>query len=236
MFTVAAFYRFVGVSEPVALQYELREAFTAEELCGSLLIAGEGINGTLAGSTEVMDRLLQLLAERTGLSRDEVKFSQAAERPFGRLKFLVKNEIIPFRKATVDTTRPGTYVEPQEWNALISDHSVLVLDTRNHYEVEVGTFAGATKPYIETFSEFATWVREHLNPAKTPKVAMFCTGGIRCEKASAFMLQEGFEDVFHLKGGILKYLEEVPVEASRWEGSCFVFDRRRAVGHGDFRS
>jgi UPF0176 protein len=113
---------------------------------------------------------------------------------------------------------------------------VLVLDTRNHYEVEVGTFAGATKPYIETFSEFATWVREHLNPAKTPKVAMFCTGGIRCEKASSFMLQVGFEDVFHLKGGILKYLEEVSVEASRWEGSCFVFDRRRAVGHGDFRS
>ncbi|WP_158820056.1 rhodanese-related sulfurtransferase [Granulicella sp. S156] len=233
-FTIAAFYRFVSLPDPAALRDELRAAFSVDDLCGTLLIAGEGVNGTLAGSSETIDRLLDMLAEKVGLERAEVKFASAEERPFGRLKFLVKREILAFRKAKVDPTQAGTYVEPQEWNALIADPEVLLLDTRNHYEVELGTFTGATDPGIETFSDFATYVRENLDPAKHRKVAMFCTGGIRCEKASAFMLQEGFSDVYHLKGGILKYLEDVPEQASQWKGTCFVFDRRTSVGHGDF--
>jgi UPF0176 protein len=233
-FTIAAFYRFIRLSDPADLRDELRAAFTANDLCGTLLIAPEGINGTLAGAPDSIDRLLNTLATHTGLDRAEVKFSSAEDRPFGRLKFLVKKEIIPFRKAAVDTTHPGTYVDPQAWNDLIADPDVLLLDTRNHYETEIGTFAGAVDPHIEHFSDFATYVRENLDPAKNPKVAMFCTGGIRCEKASAFMLQEGFTEVYHLKGGILKYLEDVPKQSSQWQGTCFVFDRRTSVSHEDF--
>jgi len=233
MFTVAAFYRFVSLPDPAALREQLRNLFIPTDLCGTLLIAPEGINGTLGGSTQTIDRLLDLLAVHTGLARAEVKFAEAKDRPFGRLKFHLRKEIIAFRKAAVDPTHPGTYVEPRNWNALIDDPEVLVLDTRNRYETELGTFAGAVDPGIETFSDFVTYVREQLDPAKTPKVAMYCTGGIRCEKASAFMLQEGFTEVHHLKGGILKYLEEVPAQDSKWQGSCFVFDRRVSVGHSD---
>lgn len=233
-YTIAAFYRFVALPEPAALREKLCAAFGEDELCGTMLIASEGVNGTMAGSVETINCLLDMLSEKTGLDRTEVKFSSAEERPFGRLKFLVKQEIIAFRKAKVDPTQAGTYVLPQEWNALISDPEVLLLDTRNHYETDLGTFAGAADPGIETFSDFATYVRENLDPAKHRKVAMFCTGGIRCEKASAFMLQEGFGEVYHLKGGILKYLEDVPEEASKWQGTCFVFDRRTSVGHADF--
>ena len=233
-YTIAAFYRFVAVPAPAALRAEMRAAFHEDELCGTLLIAPEGVNGTLAGSAAVIDRLLAMLAETVGLSRAEVKFSNADERPFGRLKFQVKREIIAFRRAAVDATRTGHYVEPESWNALIADPEVVVLDTRNRYETEVGTFAGAIEPGIETFSEFVTYVRENLDPAKNRRIAMFCTGGIRCEKASAFMLQEGFSEVYHLKGGILKYLEEVPSGESAWQGRCFVFDRRSSVDHADF--
>lgn len=235
-FTIAAFYCFVALPDPAALRAELRASFTEEELCGTILIAPEGVNGTVAGAEEVIERLLQMLTEKVGLKRDDVKYAHAEERPFGRLKFQVKQEILAFRKAEVDPTKCGTYVAPQEWNALLADPDVLLLDTRNHYEVEMGTFAGAIDPEIETFSDFATYVREHLDPARHRKVAMFCTGGIRCEKASAFMLQEGFGEVFHLKGGILKYLEEVPAAESTWRGECFVFDRRTSVGHEDFES
>jgi len=150
------------------------------------------------------------------------------------LKIRVKQEVLAFRKAVVDPVRNGTYVQPEDWNALLADPEVLLLDTRNHYEVEMGTFAGAVDPGIVTFSDFVTYVRENLDPARDRKVAMFCTGGIRCEKASAFLLQEGFGEVFHLKGGILKYLEDVPAEESTWRGECFVFDRRTSVGHEDF--
>ena len=233
-YTIAALYRFVTLPDPAALREELCAAFTEEELCGTLLIATEGVNGTLAGSAEVIERLLAMLVEKVGLDRGEVKFSYAEERPFGRLKFKVKDEILAFRRAVVDPTQAGEYVEPREWNTLIADPDVLLLDTRNGYETEVGTFAGAVDPGIETFSEFATYVKENLDPAKHRKVAMFCTGGIRCEKASAFMLQEGFGEVYHLRGGILKYLEEVPKEESTWQGECFVFDRRRSVGFEDF--
>jgi UPF0176 protein len=233
-YTIAAFYRFLALAEPAVLQSELRDSFTEEELCGTILIASEGVNGTVAGSARVIERLLAMLTEKVGLDCADVKFASAEERPFGRLKFQVKQEILAFRKAVVDPTRCGTYVAPYEWNSLLADPDVLLLDTRNHYEVEMGTFAGAVDPKIETFSDFAAYVRENLDPGKHRKVAMFCTGGIRCEKASAFMLQEGFEEVFHLKGGILKYLEEVPAAKSKWRGECFVFDRRTSVGHDDF--
>jgi len=235
-YTIAAFYRFVTLPDPAALQAELQAEFAEDELRGTILIATEGVNGTVAAAANVIDRLLALLSERVGLPRDEVKFSTAEELPFGRLKLKVKPDVLAFRHAPVDATRAGTYVEPQEWNTLLADPEILLLDTRNRYEVEMGTFTGAVDPNIDTFSDFATYVREHLDPATHRKVAMFCTGGIRCEKASAFMLQEGFAEVFHLRGGILKYLEEVPAQQSAWRGECFVFDRRRGVGHEDFES
>lgn len=233
-YTIAAFYRFVSLSEPTALGEELRALFVDSDLRGTLLIAEEGVNGTLAGSAETIEHLLNTLADKVGLDREEVKFSFSEERPFKRLKIQVKPEIIAFRKAKVDPTQAGRYVQPQEWNELIADDDVLLLDTRNRYETDLGTFAGATAPGTETFSDFVTYVRENLDPAKHRKVAMFCTGGIRCEKASAFMRQEGFDEIYHLKGGILKYLEEVPEQNSKWQGACYIFDRRTSVGHADF--
>ncbi len=221
------------MKDPAALQAELQSAFTEEELLGTLLIAPEGINGTLAGTPQVIDSLLLLLAERTGLERSAVKFSFTSENPFGRLKFKVKREILSFRHAVIDPSKAGTYVTPKDWNALIADPEVLLLDTRNTYETEVGMFQGAIDPQIGTFSEFVTYARQQLDPARHPRVAMYCTGGIRCEKASAFLLQEGFRDVYHLEGGILRYLKEVPIEESAWTGECFVFDRRRGVASND---
>jgi UPF0176 protein len=244
-FTIAAFYRFVSLPDPEArrptpeaLRDRLLAAFPEDEaegdLCGTLLLATEGINGTLAGSAQTIDRLLNLLAEQVGLDRSEVKFATAEDRPFGRLKFLVKPAILAFRNVAIDPTRPGIYVEPEHWNDLIANPEVLLLDTRNRYETTLGTFAGATDPGLDTFSDLVTYVRQHLDPTRHRKVAMFCTGGIRCEKASAFLLQEGFPEIYHLKGGILRYLEEVPAEHSTWQGDCFVFDRRVSVSHADF--
>jgi UPF0176 protein len=235
-YTVAAFYRFTSLSDPAALREELLSEFSGTDLRGTTLIATEGINGTMAGLPETIDRFLSFLAGKIGLDKSDVKFSTSEELPFGRLFFKVKQEIIAFRKARVDPTQAGNYVHPEAWNNLIANPEVLLLDTRNRYETEIGTFAGAVTPEIDTFSDFVTYVRENLDPATHPRVAMFCTGGIRCEKASAFMLQEGFREVHHLKGGILKYLEEVPPQESKWEGTCYVFDRRVAVGHSDFES
>lgn len=233
-YTIAALYRFVALPEPIALRDQLRAAFADTDLRGTMLIAPEGVNGTLAGSPETIEHLLTTLTEKVGLDRSEVKFSYAKERPFKRLKFRRKAEIIAFRKAQVDATKVGTYVGPQQWNAIVADPDVLLLDTRNHYETDLGSFVGATTPGIDTFSDFVTYVRENLDATRHQKVAMFCTGGIRCEKASAFMLQEGFSEVYHLKGGILKYLEDVPQQNSTWKGSCYIFDDRTAVGHEDF--
>ena len=234
MVTVAAFYRFFALADPAALRDDLRATFAATDLLGTTLIAPEGINGTMAGSPETIDRLLSFLADRTGLNRTEIKFSAAEAPPFRRLKFKLKREIITFRNAKVDPTQPGQYVDPAEWNALLADPEVLLLDTRNTYETALGTFAGATTPPLETFSDFSDYVQKNLDPAKHRKVAMFCTGGIRCEKASAYMLQQGFPEVFHLKGGILKYLELVPEEASQWQGACYIFDERVSVDHDNF--
>ena len=234
MVTIAAFYRFLALEAPAALRDELRATFAATDLRGTALIAPEGINGTMAGSPETIEALLAFLANRTVLDRAEVKFSTAEGPPFRRLKFKLKREIITFRNATVDPTRPGQYVDPEAWNALLADPEVLLLDTRNTYETAIGTFAGATTPPLDTFSDFSDYVRENLDSAKHLKVAMFCTGGIRCEKASAYMLQQGFPEVFHLKGGILKYLEQVPEAASQWQGACYIFDERVSVDHDNF--
>lgn len=234
--TIAAFYQFVRIADPESLRGQLRANFGNSDLLGTTLIAPEGVNGTMAGSAATVDRFLQFLTERVGLDLAEVKFSFSEEPPFKRLKFKAKAEIITFRGVAIDPTKPGQYVEPEEWNSLISDPEVLLLDTRNTYETEAGTFEGAVTPAIETFSDFATYVRENLDAVKHRKVAMFCTGGIRCEKASAFMLQEGFQEVFHLKGGILKYLEETPRDESKWRGGCYVFDRRTSVDHDTFEA
>ncbi|HEY4359094.1 MAG TPA: rhodanese-related sulfurtransferase [Acidobacteriaceae bacterium] len=237
MYTVAAFYRFFALPDPQALRDELHETFALTDLRGTTLLAPEGINGTMAGSQETVDRFLALLDERTGLKRADVKFSTAERAPFRRLKFKRKRETITFRADDpVDPTRPGTYVDPANWNALVADPGVLLLDTRNTYESEIGTFAGAVTPPLEKFSDFARWVSENLDPAQHTKVAMFCTGGIRCEKASAYMLQHGFPEVYHLRGGILRYLQEIPVAQSRWKGDCYIFDERVAVNHSDLRS
>ena len=237
MFTVAAFYRFFALADPAALVADLRAGFADSDLLGTTLVAPEGINGTMAASAETIDRYLDFLDERAGLDRDEVKFSTTDVQPFRRLKIKLKREIITFRtEDPIDPARPGQYVAPEDWNALMSDPDVLLLDTRNTYETEIGTFAGAVAPPLENFSAFATWVDANLDPSRHRKIAMFCTGGIRCEKASAYMLQHGFPEVFHLKGGILKYLEEVPEEQSRWQGECYIFDERVSVGHGDLRS
>jgi UPF0176 protein len=234
MLTIAAFYRFFPLPNSAALRDELRSAFVSTDLLGTLLIASEGINGTLAASPKTIDRLLTLLTTRTGLDRANVKFSISATPPFKRLKFKLKREIITFRNAPVDPARPGQYVPPEHWNALLADPEVLLLDTRNQYETALGTFAGATTPAIDNFSGFATYVQQNLDPARHRKVAMFCTGGIRCEKASAYMLQQGFPEVFYLQGGILKYLEQIPAAASLWQGDCYIFDQRVSVTHTDF--
>jgi UPF0176 protein len=237
MYTVAAFYRFFAFADPQGLRDELHLAFAHTDLRGTTLLAPEGINGTMAGSAETIDAFLALLGERVGLERSEVKFSTSEDAPFRRLKFKCKREIITFRAGEpVDPTRPGTYVDAADWNALVSDPDVLLLDTRNTYETEIGSFAGAVKPPLEKFSDFAGWVEEHLDPARHTKVAMFCTGGIRCEKASAYMLQLGFPEVYHLRGGILRYLEETAVDESQWDGECYIFDERVAVKHDDLRS
>jgi UPF0176 protein len=231
VYTIAALYHFAPVDAP-RLRAACKERFAALDLCGSLLVAPEGINGTLAGSKENIDAMLGFLSIETGLERTDVKFSAAMLKPFNRLKVRLKREIITFNQASANPAKKGQYVSAKDWNALIKDPDVLVLDTRNAYETAIGVFEGASDPAISTFTQFADYVRKNLDPVRQKKVAMYCTGGIRCEKASAFMKAEGFEEVYHLRGGILKYLEEVPAEESLWRGECYVFDKRMAVGHG----
>ena len=204
---------------------------------GTLLLAHEGINGTIAGTPEGIDAVLAAIRALPDCADVDVKLSTASTMPFHRMKVRLKREIVTMGQPDIDPRSVvGTYVEPQDWNALISDPDTIVIDTRNDYEVEVGTFARAINPHTVSFREFPDWFRRErerlLGTGKPPKVAMFCTGGIRCEKSTAFLKQEGVEDVFHLKGGILKYLEVMPLEQSLWQGECFVFDQRVTVGHG----
>lgn len=228
---VAALYKFVTLDDYHELRQPLLERCIAADLKGSLLLAREGINGTVAGPRAGIDALLAYLKEDVRFADIDHKESSDATQPFLRMKVKLKKEIVTLGVEGVDPNRQvGTYVEPRNWNALISDPDVLVIDTRNDYEVEIGTFKGALAPDTQSFREFPQFV-QRFDPARHKKVAMFCTGGIRCEKASAFMLQQGFAEVYHLRGGILKYLEEVPPEQSLWQGECFVFDNRVAVDH-----
>ncbi|MCB8821775.1 oxygen-dependent tRNA uridine(34) hydroxylase TrhO [Microvirga rosea] len=236
-FKVAALYQFASLQDYVELKEPLKALCVGLGLKGTLLLAPEGINGTIAGERDAIDAFIEEL--RNGslfggrLDHLELKFSTAVAMPFQRLKVRLKKEIVTIGDTSIDPTRQvGSYVEAQDWNSLLDDPDVVVLDTRNQFEVEMGTFEGALDPQIARFSEFRDFVRRRLDPKTHKKIAMFCTGGIRCEKASAFMLSEGFEEVYHLKGGILKYLEAVPEKESLWNGSCFVFDERVALGHG----
>ncbi|WP_447530237.1 oxygen-dependent tRNA uridine(34) hydroxylase TrhO [Vreelandella sp. TE19] len=229
---VAALYKFVTLNDFEALREPLRKAMADNGVKGTLLIAKEGINGTVAGPREGIDALLVWLTADPRLADIDHKESFCDEMPFYRTKVKLKKEIVTLGVDGIDPNDTvGTYVEPEEWNDVISDPEVLVIDTRNDYEVEIGSFDGAIDPKTTSFREFPDYVREHYDPAKHKKVAMFCTGGIRCEKASSFMLKEGFEEVYHLKGGVLNYLEKVPEEKSLWHGECFVFDNRVTVRH-----
>lgn len=231
--TVTAFYKFVAIADPLVLREELLAFARAREIKGSILIAPEGINATVAGPDDGIRSLLAHLRSDARFADLVSKESYAASPPFGRLKVRLKREIVTLRKPEADPTqRVGTYVDPAEWNALISDPDVVVIDTRNAYEVAIGTFKDAVDPETRVFSEFPGFVAANLDPEKHKRVAMFCTGGIRCEKASAYMLAQGFPEVYHLEGGILKYLETVPPEQSLWQGECFVFDERVALEHG----
>ncbi len=229
---VAALYKFATLEDYRELREPLLDECLAAGTRGTLLLAEEGINGTIAGSREGIDRVLAHLRSDPRLADLEHKESYDDHIPFYRMKVKLKREIVTMGVPGVDPNkRVGTYVKPKDWNDLIADPDVLLIDTRNDYEVEIGTFRGAIDPHTTTFREFPQYVREHFDPERHKKVAMFCTGGIRCEKASSFMLTEGFEHVYHLEGGILKYLEEVPEEESSWEGECFVFDNRVSVDH-----
>jgi len=230
---VAALYRFVALPDYEALRAPLLEICAANGVSGSLLLADEGINGTIAGSSKGVEAMLAHLRRDSRFQGLELKFSSASEPPFDRMKVRLKREIVTMGVEGVDPTAcVGTYVDAKDWNSLIDDPGVLLVDTRNEMEIAIGTFRGAINPGIASFREFPAWMREQLSQKEHPKVAMFCTGGIRCEKSTAFLRQSGFEEVYHLKGGILKYLEEIPESESRWEGQCYVFDKRVSVGHG----
>jgi UPF0176 protein len=230
---VATFYKFVSLSDFLEKQGSWLEYCIKQDVKGTILLAAEGVNGTLVGSRQAIDSVLTFLRSDPRLADLDHKESYTDSSPFDRMKVRLKREIVTLGVPEVDPNHQvGTYVSPEDWNTLLQDPEVIVIDTRNNYEVQIGTFEGAANPQIASFRQFPDYVRHHLDPAKHKKVAMFCTGGIRCEKASSFMLSQGFQEVYHLKGGILKYLEEVPAQESLWQGECFVFDQRIAVKPG----
>jgi UPF0176 protein len=234
---IAAFYCFVPMADPAAVRARLHDLCTAEGIKGTIILAAEGFNGTMAGSDAAIARLVQALLEIAGEARTEIKYARAPEMPFGRLKLRIKREIVTMGRPGLDFRQgQGAYVDPRDWNALIDDPGTILVDTRNSYEHGIGSFVGALDPATRSFSEFPGWL-EDLAGEMTPEeraekpLAMFCTGGIRCEKSTALARSLGFRQVYHLKGGILAYLEQVPEAESRWQGDCFVFDERVAVGH-----
>lgn len=233
---VAALYRFTPLGDLPGLRGELLALCQAQGTRGTLLIAPEGINGTIAGSDAGIEAVVAGLRALPGCTALEVKYSRAPTMPFQRMKVRIKAEIVTMGQPQIDPLDTGHYVAPQDWNALIADPDTIVIDTRNAYEITAGTFTGAIDPGTRSFREFPAWFRAQreslLGQGKPPRVAMFCTGGIRCEKSTAFLKAEGVDEVYHLQGGILKYLEEVPAEQSLWQGECFVFDERVTVGHG----
>ncbi|MEM9482489.1 MAG: rhodanese-related sulfurtransferase [Cyanobacteria bacterium P01_F01_bin.116] len=231
--TIITFYKFVQLDNVVELRQSLKELCQSQGIKGTILLALEGINATVAGTDDALENLLSHLKQDSRLVDLTYKTSWADEQPFPRMKVKLKKEIVTLGQLEVSPTKQvGTYVDPKDWNQVISDPDIVVIDTRNTYEVDIGTFQGANNPQTDSFREFPDYAAQQLDPAKHKKVAMFCTGGIRCEKASSYLLEQGFEQVYHLKGGILKYLEEVPVDESLWEGECFVFDQRVTVQHG----
>lgn len=234
MLKVAALYHFHALDDPASRRQPLLDLCQQEEVRGTLLLASEGINGTIAGPESGIDKVVAYLRGWPGFETLEVKYSTAASQGFLRMKVRLKAEIVTMGKPGIDPARDtGTYVTPEDWNALIRRNDVMVIDTRNDYETRIGRFHNAVDPETKTFRAFPDWADALANTPDRPRaVAMYCTGGIRCEKASAYMKQIGFEEVYHLKGGILKYLEDIPEEESLWQGECFVFDDRVSLGHG----
>lgn len=234
---IAALYQFTVFDACEAMRAELVRLCTGQGVKGTVLLAREGINGTIAGSEIGIEAVLAYIRTLPGCAGLQVKESWAARMPFFRMKVRIKPEIVTMGQPDIDpVANAGKYVQPQAWNALLDQPDTILIDTRNEYEVAIGTFANAINPRTMTFRDFPAWFRTHrealLKDRQNPKVAMFCTGGIRCEKATAFLKSEGVEEVYHLQGGILKYLEVVPPDQSRWTGECFVFDQRVSVGHG----
>ncbi|MEO1939894.1 rhodanese-related sulfurtransferase, partial [Candidatus Thioglobus sp.] len=229
---VCALYQFVRLDDFEAFRTPLRELMVELEVKGTILLALEGLNGTISGSKESIDGVIQFLQDDGRFDNLEIKFSHSETTPFKRLKVKLKKEIVTLGVEHIDPlSSVGTYVTPQDWNDLISDPDVVLIDTRNNYEYEIGSFKGAINPNTETFREFPTYTKNNLEQYRGKKVAMFCTGGIRCEKSTAYLKSQGFDTVYHLHGGILKYLEEMDEDQSLWEGECFVFDDRVAVKH-----
>ena len=233
MFRIAALYHFTRFPDPAAIKPALLELCLSMKVTGSLLLAQEGINGTIAGPAAGIEAVLSHIKSLPGCADLEWKEAESAEPPFGKMKVRLKKEIVTMGQPDVDPkARVGHYVEPAEWNDLIRAPDLAVIDTRNAYEVAIGTFEGAVDPQTESFRDFPAWWEANKERFHNKRIAMFCTGGIRCEKSTNYLLGQGVEEVFHLKGGILKYLEEVPEEESTWQGECFVFDGRVSVGHG----
>lgn len=232
-FLVAALYKFVTLPDFEELQKPILDICEKNGIKGTILLASEGINGTVAGPETGIRNLLSYLNKRTEIGPIKHKESWAEAMPFLRMKVRLKKEIVTMGVPGTDPRKiVGTYVKPEDWNDLITDPDVVLVDTRNDYEVEIGTFKGAIDPKTTNFRDFPTWVQDNKEILTKPKVAMFCTGGIRCEKSTAYLKEQGYEDVYHLEGGILKYLEEIPSEKSLWQGECFVFDNRISVKHG----
>lgn len=233
MYTIAALYHFTRFDDPEAIKPDLLSLCLAHNVQGTLLLASEGINGTIAGPRQGIDAVIAHLRALPGCGDLEWKEAVSDHAPFGKMKVRIKREIVTMGQPDVDPrARVGHYIDPQDWNTLISEPDVAVIDTRNDYEVAIGSFEGAVDPKTETFGDFPAWWEANKGRFHNKKIAMFCTGGIRCEKSTNYLLGQGVDDVFHLKGGILKYLEEVPEAETKWEGSCFVFDNRVSVEHG----
>ena len=231
-FIFASFYQFLPLNNLSDLQTQLQSCCDELEIKGTILIATEGINANIVGEKSALNQVIGQIKKQLEYEPLEIKYTSVTTIPFGKMKVKIKSEIITFGiKEANPNKQVGTYVNAQDWNHLISQPDVQLIDTRNDYEVQIGTFKGAKNPQIESFKEFNDYIEQNLNPEKDEKVAVFCTGGIRCEKVTALMLSKGFKEVYHLQGGILKYLQEVPSEDSLWEGECFVFDRRVALKH-----
>ena len=229
---IAAFYHFASLDDYRDIQAPLLEKCLSEKIIGTVLLAKEGINGTIAGSKKSIANILEYIRSDVRLCDLVCKVSYTEKPPFLRMKVRLKNEIVTMGVSGIDPKNiVGTYVKPVDWNGLISDPDVIVIDARNDYEIEIGSFTNSFNPKITSFREFPEWVKENDRVLSNKKIAMFCTGGIRCEKSTAYLKEKGYKDVFHLEGGILKYLEEVPAERSLWKGECFVFDDRVSVGH-----